>query len=369
MFGKTRHGRAYYNCYPANNNIDRLDRYPADYPKAIYVREDALVEALGRVIATRVFGPDRHALLRRGLAGPPSKRRETETRRADALRDQIADLTARRDRLIEELETADGAFRDRLRRRFEALEVDCADKLARLHLVGFDDGLLRERDVSAMRHLDAVEALSRWYAIDNELERAGMAQFGAEHRAPTQPATALVRPRTGGRGVLGAGGADSDGFVVAPLAEVGADAVARSLIRRISPQCPHRRTGLAGAVVARAAEWSVRFALATSAVVFELTVIGFDRIVGMPFDVVPGLRDQLIQHGGVGRGGVGDDLAGCHLHRRQRPSKEPPYPPASRLGRDQHVDDLPVLVDRPVHVPPHPIDLDVRLINEPPVAW
>ena len=70
MFGKTRHGRAYYNCYPANNNIDRLDRYPADYRKAIYVREDALVEALGRVIATRVFGPDRHAFLRRGLAGP-----------------------------------------------------------------------------------------------------------------------------------------------------------------------------------------------------------------------------------------------------------------------------------------------------------
>jgi hypothetical protein len=45
MFGKTRHGRAYYNCYPANNNADRLDRYPADHPKAIYVREDALVEA------------------------------------------------------------------------------------------------------------------------------------------------------------------------------------------------------------------------------------------------------------------------------------------------------------------------------------
>jgi hypothetical protein len=72
MFGKTRHGRAYYNCYPANNNADRLDRYPADHPKAIYVREDALVEALGHVIATRVFGPDRHAFLQRGLAGLPS---------------------------------------------------------------------------------------------------------------------------------------------------------------------------------------------------------------------------------------------------------------------------------------------------------
>ncbi|HZN74507.1 MAG TPA: recombinase family protein [Micromonosporaceae bacterium] len=133
MFGKTRHGRAYYNCYPANNNADRLDRYPADHPKAVYVREDALLEALGHVIATRVFGPDRHAFLLQGLAGLPSRRQRADTRRADGLRDQIADLTARQDRLIEELETAEGAFRERLRHRFTALEADRADKLAQLH--------------------------------------------------------------------------------------------------------------------------------------------------------------------------------------------------------------------------------------------
>jgi hypothetical protein len=118
---KTRHGHAYYNCYPADNNADRLDRYPADHPKAIYVREDALIEALGHVIATRVFSADRHAYLQRGLASAPTKRHEADTRRPEALRGQIADLTARQDRIIEELETADGAFRDRLRRRFDTL--------------------------------------------------------------------------------------------------------------------------------------------------------------------------------------------------------------------------------------------------------
>jgi hypothetical protein len=133
MFGKTRHGRAYYNCYPANNNADRLDLYPPDHPKAIYVREDALTEALNHVIATRVFSPDRHAYLQHGLANAPSKRREADARRAASLRDQIAELTARQDRLIEELETADGAFRDRLRRRFDTLEADRAGKLAQLH--------------------------------------------------------------------------------------------------------------------------------------------------------------------------------------------------------------------------------------------
>jgi hypothetical protein len=35
----------------------------------------------------------------------------------------------------------------------------------------------------------------------------------------------------------------------------------------------------------------------------------------------------------------------------------------------QHVDDLTVLVDRPVHVTPHAIDLDVGLINEPAITW
>ena len=37
-------------------------------------------------------------------------------------------------------------------------------------------------------------------------------------------------------------------------------------------------------------------------------------------------------------------------------------------GRHPYVDDLPVLVDRPVHVAPHPVDLHVRLVHEPPIT-
>jgi len=77
--------------------------------------------------------PDRRAFIRRGHAGAPNKRQEADTRRASSLREQIADLTARQDRLIEELETADGTFRDRLRRRFDTLEADRTAKLAQLH--------------------------------------------------------------------------------------------------------------------------------------------------------------------------------------------------------------------------------------------
>jgi site-specific DNA recombinase len=135
MFGKTRHGRAYYCCHPATNNADRLDRYPADHPKAIYVREDVLVEALDHVIAARIFGPDRLALIRVGLAALPAKQHDADARRAQALRDEIDDLTSRQDRLIPELEItdpADRAFRDRLRRRFDTLEAVRSDKISQL---------------------------------------------------------------------------------------------------------------------------------------------------------------------------------------------------------------------------------------------
>jgi hypothetical protein len=141
MFGKTRHGRAYYSCYPAGNNADRLDRYPSEHPKAVYVREDTLTEALDHVIATRVFGPDRHAFLRHSLAQQPGRKQHADARRAETLTEQIDDLTARQDRLITELETTDPTdrgFRDRLRHRFDTLETERAEKTNLLPLQVLD---------------------------------------------------------------------------------------------------------------------------------------------------------------------------------------------------------------------------------------
>src|SRR5436305_12908837 len=50
----------------------------------------------------------------------------------------------------------------------------------------------------------------------------------------------------------------------------------------------------------------------------------------MLFDVLPGLRDQLVEHGTVDRCGVGDHLAWPHLQRGQGMSEEPPAASASR---------------------------------------
>jgi 2'-5' RNA ligase len=102
--------------------------------------------------------------------------------------------------------------------------------------------------------------------------------------------------------------------------------------------------------------------------VLELAVICFDWIVRMPFNVMPRRRDQLLHHGRVDRGGVGHDLARRHLQHGQRSLEEPAGRGRIAFRRDEHVDDLPVLVDGPVHIPPDTVDPDIRLVHEPPVT-
>jgi len=70
----------------------------------------------------------------------------------------------------------------------------------------------------------------------------------------------------------------------------------------------------------------------------------------------------------IDRGRVVDHLARRHLQRGERSSEESPGGIGVAVSRDERVDDLPVLVDGPVHVPPHAVDLDIRLIHKPPIT-
>lgn len=70
------HGYTYYQCWPRANNRGRADRY---HRQAVYIREDALLDALARFYADRVFGPHRAAALAADLdtiddAPPPTGR-------------------------------------------------------------------------------------------------------------------------------------------------------------------------------------------------------------------------------------------------------------------------------------------------------
>jgi hypothetical protein len=90
--------------------------------------------------------------------------------------------------------------------------------------------------------------------------------------------------------------------------------------------------------------------------------------VRVPFDVMPGRRDQLVQHGRVARSGFGDDLAWCQRQHRQGTVGEAAGAIGVAAGRNEHVNDLASLIDSPVHVAPDTINLQVRFVKQPPVA-
>jgi hypothetical protein len=96
-------------------------------------------------------------------------------------------------------------------------------------------------------------------------------------------------------------------------------------------------------------------------------VIAFDVVVGVLLRAMPHDREHLIQHDRVGRRLVGDDLHRCHLGRADGLLEE-----LTGCGRvttrgDEHVDDLPELIDRSVHVAPLASNLGVGLVDLPAV--
>lgn len=125
MFGNYRHDAPYYICWPRNNNRGREDKF-AEHPKATFLREDAILDAVGRFFAERVFGTDRHAILAADIAGiddRASRGRQTERER---LQRTLADITRRQDSLLRQAADGDPAdpFTRALRSAYNELEFD-----------------------------------------------------------------------------------------------------------------------------------------------------------------------------------------------------------------------------------------------------
>ncbi len=79
-------------------------------------------------------------------------------------------------------------------------------------------------------------------------------------------------------------------------------------------------------------------------------MVGLDRVVGVLLDVVPGRRCQVVELGRVNRCAVGDYLGRDHLERTESRGEESAGRRGIAVGGEPHVDDLAVLVDRPVEV-------------------
>jgi hypothetical protein len=96
-------------------------------------------------------------------------------------------------------------------------------------------------------------------------------------------------------------------------------------------------------------------------------VIRLNRIIEILLDEVAGGGQELIDGSGVGRCAVG-------IHFRRVPTVLQRASEKSAGGRQipprgyQHIDDLPILIDCPVQIPPPPGDLYIHLVSKPTVS-
>src|SRR5680860_399491 len=98
----------------------------------------------------------------------------------------------------------------------------------------------------------------------------------------------------------------------------------------------------------------------------EPAVVAFDPVVLVMAGAMPRGRNQVLDHVGQCRWPVGDDLARVTVNS-QGSGEEPTRGGDVSALRHVHVDHLAMLVDRPVDVGPDPGDLDVGLVDEPPI--
>lgn len=131
MFGNHRHDNGYYTCYPRNNNRGRPDKY-AGHPKAVYLREDAILDAITRFFADRVFGPHRHDLLAADLDSLDDRAVRDRQAERERLQRLVADVTRRQNSVLRQAQDSDpdDPFTKGLRGTYNDLDAEKTAALA-----------------------------------------------------------------------------------------------------------------------------------------------------------------------------------------------------------------------------------------------
>jgi hypothetical protein len=135
MAGKTVGGHTYYACELATRHGPTMtSRWPG-HPNSLYVREDNLLDSILDVIATRVLGPDRRALLAADLTATDQDALARWQQQRTALRrrlDEQARRKARLQRILEEEDDPDGTLFADIRAR--RTELDQQERAIRAEL-------------------------------------------------------------------------------------------------------------------------------------------------------------------------------------------------------------------------------------------
>ncbi|GAA3582093.1 hypothetical protein GCM10022222_78620 [Amycolatopsis ultiminotia] len=124
MFGTHRHNTAYYMCWPKNNNRGRPDTY-AGHPKAIYLREPSILDAVSQFLADRVFGPRRRAILAADLDGLDDRAAQQRHADRERLHRVLSELTRRQTSVLRQAQDGepDDPFTQGLRTTYNELEA------------------------------------------------------------------------------------------------------------------------------------------------------------------------------------------------------------------------------------------------------
>ncbi|MFE5501321.1 recombinase family protein [Amycolatopsis japonica] len=151
MYGCVRNKASYYLCQIRNNNRGRPDKY-ADHQKALYVREDAILDAVTKFFADRVFGQDRRAILAADLSGVDDRATQDRQNERERLRRQLDDIAQRQKSLLTQAQQGDpnDPFTKALRGSYNELEGSKSEALASI-------AELDEADRTEQRPLDATD--------------------------------------------------------------------------------------------------------------------------------------------------------------------------------------------------------------------
>ncbi|WP_083896234.1 recombinase family protein [Nocardia jiangxiensis] len=132
MFGTHRHNITYYQCWPRPNNRGRPDQC-AGHHKAVYLREDAILEAITRFFADRVLGPRRDSLTA-DLDGIDDRAERERRFERERLQRVVADVTRRQSSVLRQAQRGDSddPFSTALRSTYNDLD---AEKSAALSII------------------------------------------------------------------------------------------------------------------------------------------------------------------------------------------------------------------------------------------
>jgi hypothetical protein len=195
MHGRISRGRLYYVCEPERHHHEERRGWYDGHPKALWVREDDLLDIAHSFFAEHVVGPRREVALRR----PSTTAKRNDDPAVVRLEAELADLDKRRQNVLTQIEEyeptgdedIDRDFRAQLRRRYTDLAQQHKTKVQQLAGQTTTPASTPEDDPTVLDDLP-ISALSLT-DVPEELLRDLYDSFNLELRYQPEPRTITVR--------------------------------------------------------------------------------------------------------------------------------------------------------------------------------